>query len=260
MSETRSIKAIGSTIAVIGFVVLLIGLAMPATSTHTSETCVDGPTGFGQECVSGSVTTPNPFKGPLMGIGFLALLGGGGIILLSTTDQGSSAPSGRTAQGGDFADKLTERQSDSEKPLDKETHPRTTTTEGQENVHPLRSRIPSIVGYPLSLIIGAFACSIAFGILAALVGISEGIGFLVGLFSGSIWGVGAWYGLGNSQLNLTPVAFTYLLAAVGGVFIMDEILSLFGLGNTTLTGEIVFLLGIIGILVAWHYTRRKYFS
>lgn len=112
MSETSSVKAIGGTVAVIGILALLIGLAMPATSTHTSETCIDDPTGFGQDCVSGSVTAPNPLKGSVTGIGFLALLGGIGIILVGGREgqpQDASRAPRPTADGG-FAEKIRERQ------------------------------------------------------------------------------------------------------------------------------------------------------
>lgn len=112
MSETSSVKAIGGTVAVIGILALFIGLAMPATSTHTSETCIDDPTGFGQDCVSGSVTTPNPLKGSVTGIGFLALLGGIGIILMGGRGgqpQDASRIHHPTSDGG-FAEKIRERQ------------------------------------------------------------------------------------------------------------------------------------------------------
>lgn len=112
MSETRSVRTIGGTIAVIGVLALIIGLAMPATSTHSSETCIDDPTGFGQDCVSGSITTPNPLKGSVTGIGFLALFGGIGIILVEgreSRDRDTGPTHRQTADGG-FAEKLRERQ------------------------------------------------------------------------------------------------------------------------------------------------------
>lgn len=105
----NEINAIGVGIAVIGIVVLLIGLAMPATSTHTSQTCIDDPRGFGQDCVSGAVETPNPLKGPVTIVGFLALIGG---IGLSLADGDDARPGGHERSGdagtGDFANKLAE--------------------------------------------------------------------------------------------------------------------------------------------------------
>lgn len=112
MSETKSVKSIGGAITVIGVVVLLIGFAMPATSTQTSETCINDPTGFGQDCVSSSVTLPNPLKGPVIGIGFLALLGGISIVLIGgreDQDHSTKRASQATADG-DFAQKLQEKQ------------------------------------------------------------------------------------------------------------------------------------------------------
>lgn len=110
MNETNEINAIGVGIAVIGIVVLLIGLAMPATSTHTSQTCIDDPRGFGQDCVSGAVETPNPLKGPVTIVGFLALIGGIGLSLAGGDD--ARRPGGRERSGdagtGDFANKLAE--------------------------------------------------------------------------------------------------------------------------------------------------------
>lgn len=88
---------------------------MPATTTHTSEACVDDPTGFGQECVSGSISTPNPLRGPMIGVGFLAVIGGVVIFLMGgseTSNQQVSRSSETVAKGG-FADKLRERQSES---------------------------------------------------------------------------------------------------------------------------------------------------
>lgn len=114
MSDSRSLKTIGGFVALVGVVVLLIGTAMPATSTHTSETCVDDPTGFGQECVGGSVTTPNPLKGPMIGVGFLALIGGIGIFLMSGEESSNQqvGHQSETAVKGSFAEKLQERKGD----------------------------------------------------------------------------------------------------------------------------------------------------
>jgi hypothetical protein len=112
MSGSKSIKSIGGTITIIGVVVLLIGFAMPATSTQTSETCINDPTGFGQNCVSSSVTLPNPLKGPVTGIGFFTLLGGISIILIGgreDQDQNTRRKSQSTVNG-DFAEKLQEKQ------------------------------------------------------------------------------------------------------------------------------------------------------
>lgn len=115
MSDSQSLKTIGGIIVLVGIVAILIGAAMPVTSTYTSETCFDDPTGFGQECVSGSVSTANPLRGPMIGVGFLALIGGVVIFLMSgneTSNQQVTSSLETVANEG-FADKLRERQSES---------------------------------------------------------------------------------------------------------------------------------------------------
>lgn len=267
MSETQDLRTIGGTIAIIGVVALLIGLAVPATSTHTSETCVDDPTGFGQECMSGSVTTPNPLRGPIMGVGFLAILGG---IFLMSGNSSSSQEVSRTSQGvtdGGFADKLREHQDDSESIPDTKKgstfaddtpHESIHITDSPQNLHPLQNQVPDFLAYPVLFVVGAIAGGLAISILAALIGGSEGVGFLGGLLIGAIWGVVAWYCFSDDKLHVVSVGFTYLLVMVSGVFVMDGIIALLGFGDTSLAGETMFVLGFIGILAGWHYTRRNY--
>ncbi|TKX51642.1 hypothetical protein EXE49_01785 [Halorubrum sp. ASP121] len=119
MSDTQGLTALAGMVLLIGIVGLLIGLAMPATSTHTSETCVDSFTGYGQDCVTGSVTTANPMKGPAIGVGVLGIIGGIGILAIGRDS--SSPPANREPQQnttGGFADKLREHQNQSNKPVD----------------------------------------------------------------------------------------------------------------------------------------------
>lgn len=113
MSETSGIRTIGGILVVIGALVLVFGLAMSATSTFTSETCVDSPTGFGQECMSGSVTTANPLKGTVTGTGLLVLLGGIGVIMVGGGDSHheNSSKSGATIDGS-LAERVRERGED----------------------------------------------------------------------------------------------------------------------------------------------------
>lgn len=117
MGETKSIRSLGGAIAVIGVVVLLIGFAMPATSTQTSETCINDPTGFGQDCVSSSVTLPNPLKGPVTGIGFLSILGGISIIFLAGREnqQQNTNHTSQTTSESHFAEKLREKKEKDDK-------------------------------------------------------------------------------------------------------------------------------------------------
>jgi hypothetical protein len=109
-------------VLLIGIVGLLIGLAMPATSTHTSETCVDSFTGYGQDCVTGSVTTANPMKGPAIGVGVFGIIGGIGILAIGRDSL--SPPTNRESQQnttGGFADKLREHQTQSNKETDSDS-------------------------------------------------------------------------------------------------------------------------------------------
>jgi hypothetical protein len=125
MSNDRSITKYGGGLAIFGLIVLLIGFGMPATTTFTSETCVDDPTGVGQDCFGGSVTSPNPMRGPVLGVGFLALIGGVAIYSLGgmgtdtvvndkinrTSEHKRSDSTKNTSHLKDsFADQLRERQ------------------------------------------------------------------------------------------------------------------------------------------------------
>lgn len=64
-------------LTVVGIVILLLGLAMPATETRTAESCVNSPYSYGQDCVQTSYEVANPARGPAIGIGFfLTIIGG----------------------------------------------------------------------------------------------------------------------------------------------------------------------------------------
>lgn len=74
-------------LTVIGIVILLIGLSMPATETRTTESCVDSPYSYGQDCVQTSYEVANPARGPTIGFGFfLAVVGG---VLWSRSGSGA---------------------------------------------------------------------------------------------------------------------------------------------------------------------------
>ncbi|MGB9987242.1 hypothetical protein [Salarchaeum japonicum] len=122
MTDTQGVTALGGMVLLIGIIGLLIGIAMPATSTHTSETCVDSFTGYGQDCVTGSVTTANPMKGPAIGVGVLGIIGGIGIFAIGRDS--SSPPANRESQEsttGGFADKLREHQTQSNEETDSDS-------------------------------------------------------------------------------------------------------------------------------------------
>lgn len=89
---------------------------MSATTTQTSETCYNDPSGYGQECVSGSVTMPNPLRGPTIGVGLLAIFGGIGVYIVGKGETGvqeSNVDTEEKVEGG-LSEKIREQQ-DSQK-------------------------------------------------------------------------------------------------------------------------------------------------
>lgn len=81
---------IGGGIVVIGLLILLLGFAMPATTTQTSRTCYDDPLSYGQSCATTTYESPNTGKYSAVGMGVLLSILGGGIIYSDST---SSKPS-----------------------------------------------------------------------------------------------------------------------------------------------------------------------
>ncbi len=121
MGESQAVRTIGGVIIIIGIAILLIGSAIPATSTHTSETCVDSPMGYGQDCFRGSVTTANPMKGIMIGTGIFTIIGGVGVALLSGNES-SIQQENKYTQNQDedsFADKIQKHQDNTESFSDK---------------------------------------------------------------------------------------------------------------------------------------------
>ncbi|GGK82813.1 hypothetical protein GCM10009067_38800 [Haloarcula sebkhae] len=112
MSDSQKVIAIGALISIVGIVTLLTGITMPATSTHTSEACIDDPTSFGQDCYTSSVKTTNPIRGPTIGIGILSIIGGVGIIAMRNSSTQASQQKGEYdgEVEGSFTNKLRERQ------------------------------------------------------------------------------------------------------------------------------------------------------
>ncbi|WP_152415765.1 hypothetical protein [Halovivax asiaticus] len=111
MSNDQNTNSVGWVIVAIGVIVLLIGLGIPSTQTHSAETCVDSPYG-GQDCYTSSATTANPLSGWATGMGVFAIIGGI-VILLLGSDEAESVTS-NPQQTGDrsFAEQLEERQDD----------------------------------------------------------------------------------------------------------------------------------------------------
>ena len=91
MNSTMKFGLIG-----FGILFLLIGIAIPATTTQTSTTCVDDIFGYGQNCAQTSYESPNLSKFPLIGVGIIMTLvgvvsfGSDSISTNSTDEYGSS--------------------------------------------------------------------------------------------------------------------------------------------------------------------------
>lgn len=118
MGESDNLGSLGSLILIIGILGLLIGITMPATSTYTSETCVDSYTGSGQDCVSSSVTTANPLKSSVVGAGLLAIVGAV-VIFFMGSESSPKNPQNEPQRGtnGGFAEKLKDHQDKSDDDL-----------------------------------------------------------------------------------------------------------------------------------------------
>ena len=76
---------IGLVIGGFGLLLLFGGLAMPATQTHTSTTCVDTQYQVGNGCVQTNYSTPNFGRGVFIALG-LALSIGGVVASFSFSD------------------------------------------------------------------------------------------------------------------------------------------------------------------------------
>lgn len=249
MSEARNLRAIGGVLVLVGVVVLLAGLAMSATSTQTGQTCVDDPSGFGQECVRGSVTTPNPLRGPTIGAGLLAVFGGVAVVLLGRGDDdpnGETATTGETGDGS-FADKLRERQTgaDDARPspsgdgADAESgDSHSTTPMGERDSARSTSVLPEnqVLGYGLSVLGGGVAGYVVLFSLASAFNFvfSFWLGTLAGAFVAdaayrdrftlsqgievALAFAGAWYGTGVLYRAAGPLprgVLGYLVLGVG---------------------------------------------
>lgn len=66
----------GLLLAGIGLLLILGGVAMPATQTHTSTTCVDSSYDPADGCVQTEYTTPNYSKGAFIVFGIALAFGG----------------------------------------------------------------------------------------------------------------------------------------------------------------------------------------
>lgn len=89
------------TVAAIGFIILIVGMGMPATETITSESCTEGfsvgDRSYGGGCVESQTEVPNTTRGPVLFIGFLLTAGGG---IMSLLDSGTSKVNSKINEKG----------------------------------------------------------------------------------------------------------------------------------------------------------------
>lgn len=67
----------GLLVGSIGVLILLAGIAMPATQTQTSTTCVESQYEPASGCIQTNYTTPNYGRGIFIALGLALTIGGG---------------------------------------------------------------------------------------------------------------------------------------------------------------------------------------
>lgn len=82
MSSKQTLSIV---LVLVGGLILLVGLFMPATQPATTESCIDST--YAQGCVETTYQSPTA-KGPIVGLGFMTLFGGA--ILYVFSDGGDS--------------------------------------------------------------------------------------------------------------------------------------------------------------------------
>lgn len=96
MNATRTL---GGLVLVFGLLLLLVGIAMPSTTTTTSQTCYNDPMGYGQECVESTYeTSTNKF--PILFFGLVTSVVGG-VLLRSGSSDGAPGHDGAVGQSSD---------------------------------------------------------------------------------------------------------------------------------------------------------------
>jgi uncharacterized membrane protein len=83
-------------IAVIGCLLLFIGISMPAQQTQSTTTCVDSTYGFADGCIESTYTVPNLDKPFLMIVGFVMTTVGVGAYYNERTSNSSTVTSSIT--------------------------------------------------------------------------------------------------------------------------------------------------------------------
>jgi uncharacterized membrane protein len=126
LSNVYMKAAAGWVLVVLGIFILLFGVAAPSTTTQTTTTCYDDPTGYGQDCVRSSYDVPNTGKSSIIGIGIFATIIGGFLAYSESTNEERSKkdPLSSSAKTGTLSEKIHERQEGSQraKNLDEENN------------------------------------------------------------------------------------------------------------------------------------------
>lgn len=87
-------RTLGGILLAIGLLLLLVGIAMPSTTTTTSQTCYDDPMGYGQECIESTYETSTN-KYPTLFFGFVMSVVGGALV---RSDPGNASPGGHARE------------------------------------------------------------------------------------------------------------------------------------------------------------------
>lgn len=78
-------RTLGGLVLAVGLLMVLVGIAMPSTTTTTSQTCYDNPMGYGQECFESTYETSTN-KYPILFFGFVLSIVGGAIVRGDSSD------------------------------------------------------------------------------------------------------------------------------------------------------------------------------
>lgn len=105
-------EQIATVFLIMGIAGILVGVSIPSTSTYSSTTCVQGVTGVGEDCVTGSVTTGNPLKAPAIGAGILFLIGGLTTLAFNVAESTTAEDTSQNNVSGGFAEKIQKQQKD----------------------------------------------------------------------------------------------------------------------------------------------------
>lgn len=123
------IRSLGAVVLVLGLLLLLGGIAAPATETHRSVACVDSTYGAADGCVESTFETPNFGKGAMIGLGLMTVVVGGGMVAVggdtdtSPTADRPSVQSPSNQQEGTLASRIEQQNDGADAPSSDENRP-----------------------------------------------------------------------------------------------------------------------------------------